>query len=656
MPPKDNAASPFPLKEFSLLFFPFALLLSGLFLLFILHQEAQFEDNVARREYNSMLLAKNAMENDLSLYAADALFLAGTTRLHLPQSGPGETFLQKIEAVFLTFAKSRPSCLQVRFIDSAGNERVLVNAQGGGAAPAPARKLRNKASRRFFKKSIGLKRGVYISRFDLNRKDGQIKTPHAPVIRFSAPVVDAADKTVGVVVLNYRGAKLLGMLRREAEAVNNPLWLLNDRGYWLLGPTPKREWGFLFTEGADWTINARYPAAWKRITSALAASDSGQLQTEKGLFTFCSVAPPLKKDLKEGTFRHGLAEERWLLVARASPERLTPGWKTPALLLAAALLVVLAFCVRFWTKARMEDRRSREALLDSEQKVRAISEASLDAVVMTDPHGTVRFWNPAAEKMFGYSSRDILGRKCHDLLTPPEDISRAQELFSLFSKTGEGEFCGTIRELTAMKKDGSRFPVELAVSPIKFGDRYGAVGSVRDITERKRREERLRRMAATDELTGVANRRRFLELARAELDRARRYKTDLSVIMFDIDHFKRVNDTYGHDAGDEVLRTLARVCGGALRDVDALGRLGGEEFAVLLPQTDKEGAMRAAERLRSDVEAASIPVNGQTLRVTISLGVAACGLGDTIEDMLKNADMSLYTAKEGGRNRAASAC
>ena len=163
----------------------------------------------------------------------------------------------------------------------------------------------------------------------------------------------------------------------------------------------------------------------------------------------------------------------------------------------------------------------------------------------------------------------------------------------------------------------------------------------------------LRRLASIDELTGVANRRWFTAMASRELERCRRFNHQLSLLMIDVDHFKKVNDTHGHAVGDEVLKAFTRVLEGNLRSVDLLGRLGGEEFAVMLPESDHNAATHTAERLRASVEALIFPLeDGSNLKITTSVGIAIlAGVGETLDSLLARADNALYIAKGEGRNR-----
>ena len=175
----------------------------------------------------------------------------------------------------------------------------------------------------------------------------------------------------------------------------------------------------------------------------------------------------------------------------------------------------------------------------------------------------------------------------------------------------------------------------------------------REIERRRELEVHIRRIADTDELTGLANRRRFVACAEAEVDRARRASGRVCLLMMDVDHFKSVNDTRGHAAGDEVLRTVARTIAAALEEREGLvGRLGGEEFAALLPGRAPDEAVEAAERVRRAVGALSFAIDGRALRVTLSIGVAGLERRDRdVAAVLGRADQALYAAKADGRDR-----
>jgi two-component system, cell cycle response regulator len=171
--------------------------------------------------------------------------------------------------------------------------------------------------------------------------------------------------------------------------------------------------------------------------------------------------------------------------------------------------------------------------------------------------------------------------------------------------------------------------------------------------ELKEKNEQLRELSGTDELTRINNRRRFMENFQTEFSRAVRYKHSMSIILFDVDHFKRVNDEHGHLSGDSVLVAIVQIMRKNLRQSDILGRWGGEELILLLPHTDATGAFHSAERIRKAVDDAEFPCDEKRLHLTVSAGIACYprNKAEGIDDLLRQADAALYIAKSGGRNR-----
>jgi len=184
--------------------------------------------------------------------------------------------------------------------------------------------------------------------------------------------------------------------------------------------------------------------------------------------------------------------------------------------------------------------------------------------------------------------------------------------------------------------------------------RFNKIVSISDSYQTQLREFNLRLelMARTDPLTGMNNRGHFYELLTIELNRSRRHERVCSVLMLDLDHFKSLNDTYGHAAGDEALRSLPRVIqASGLRGSDFFGRIGGEEFAVALPETSLENATEVAERIRMNLEHTAMAHNGKEFFVTASIGVSEFKFGDTEDTLMQRADQAMYRAKKSGRNK-----
>lgn len=176
---------------------------------------------------------------------------------------------------------------------------------------------------------------------------------------------------------------------------------------------------------------------------------------------------------------------------------------------------------------------------------------------------------------------------------------------------------------------------------------------ITEVAERKRLAEELRRIAIVDEMTGLNTRRHLLELGEHEHRRQQRNGLPMSVLLMDLDHFKRVNDIHGHAAGDETLRRFGAALRACMRKTDIFGRFGGEEFLALLPETALEVALTLAERVRRAVEAMKIDWQGSSIRISVSIGAASLEAGEPLERAIARADTALYQAKDEGRNRVA---
>ncbi len=168
-----------------------------------------------------------------------------------------------------------------------------------------------------------------------------------------------------------------------------------------------------------------------------------------------------------------------------------------------------------------------------------------------------------------------------------------------------------------------------------------------EIKQREKVEEKLRLLSTTDELTGAYNRRAFNEHLSANIGRAKRYNELLSIFLLDIDNFKNINDSYGHDVGDLALKALARIVKESIRQDDIVARWGGEEFTILLPETGKDAALQLAERLREKISGHDFPKVGH---ITVSIGLAELQVDDNSDSLVKRADLALYQAKDAGKN------
>ncbi|MBI5903355.1 MAG: diguanylate cyclase, partial [Deltaproteobacteria bacterium] len=319
------------------------------------------------------------------------------------------------------------------------------------------------------------------------------------------------------------------------------------------------------------------------------------------------------------------------------------------------LWIVRAVARRLKAEAAMAEAVLRagaeEELLESEEKFRKISSSAQDAIVMMDSEGDITYWNPASERIFGYSNEEAIGKDLHALIVPPAQQNAFNEGFDRFKKTGEGPVLGKTLELSALGRNGTEFPVEVSISAVPIKGRWHSIGIIRDITERKRFEETIVRMAYHDHLTGLPNRLLLNDRLEQALAIGHRHNSLVAVLFIDIDRFKVINDTLGHAVGDELIKAAAERLRKRLRGSDTVARLGGDEFTVLLQDVNGiEGVSKAAENIFSLFKE-PFNIKGHELFLTVSIGISVYpDDGADRETLLKNADIAMYLAKDEGRN------
>ncbi len=489
------------------------------------------------------------------------------------------------------------------------------------------------------------------------------------------------------------------------------------------------------------------------------------------------------------------------------------------------ILLALILSGAIITRVVVKHNRVSEALRESNETLRTIADSASDAIVMMNDAGKISFWNPAAEKIFGYKAYEAIGREVHELLLPQRYCESHQKGLDKFLSTGESLPVGRTFELTAKRKDGGEFPVEISLSALPLKGKWYSVGIVRDITERRKAEEELKahrerleqlveertdelqaanelllkeildrartedqlyqsesflntifdsfhepfnivdsdyriikfnaafmhmrekratdiygkkcyevlhnrssicknclvertfrskkpcakekvlklsngsrawveiytypildhggnvshvitytrditdrkkeeeekkelisnlnHLSTTDSLTGILNRRALNDMLNHEIERAMRYNSDLSLMLCDVDRFKNINDTHGHTVGDHALQAVTAALKASLRKSDILGRYGGDEFMIILPETTLAGAHNLAEKILSTVEELEIEVpGGNRVKLSLSIGITRCSMSiDNIDSIVGLADTALYASKQTGRNK-----
>lgn len=278
-----------------------------------------------------------------------------------------------------------------------------------------------------------------------------------------------------------------------------------------------------------------------------------------------------------------------------------------------------------------------------------------EGIYWLDLQGNITYVNEAAARMFGYEQKELIGESHQMILEGrgPVAGAKAAKPDTPDEPQKKEVVVHNVNDDNFWRSDGTSFPVEYIRTSIhERGELVGTIITFRDITNRKELENTLQTLATTDGLTKLHNRLYFTAKLEEEFRRTERYKAPLSLMLLDIDNFKSINDTYGHQAGDAYLRALGSLVTDSIRLVDTAARYGGEEIAIVLPHTGSEAAVVMAERIRSVVEAFELVHAGKKVHTTISIGVATHmpGSARTTDEFLTETDNALYAAKRGGRN------
>jgi diguanylate cyclase (GGDEF)-like protein/PAS domain S-box-containing protein len=393
----------------------------------------------------------------------------------------------------------------------------------------------------------------------------------------------------------------------------------------------------------------------------------------------CALPPALRPlagqfiellKIRQGILAPLCAEEESLGLLIVNGSSLTED-DVPAMESFAAQIAISLRHVRLTQRMQMELSARRQA----EENLRlqsAALEAAANAIAITDKSGIIQWVNPAWENLTGFAREESIGRTPRIIRSGNHKPQFYQEMWTkiLAGQVWQGQ-------MTNRRKDGSLYFEEQTITPVLDGDGNVThfIAIKQDVTSRKQADDELKhakeqlekankelqvafqqqqRLAQTDSLTGIHNRRYLFELAGHEFDLARRYGHPLSIIMFDLDHFKEVNDNFGHALGDQMLARVSVIARSQLRGVDLIGRYGGEEFMIVLPMTEANQAFLLAERIHKAVGGLRFETEKGIASITLSAGIAEMihdSRDASIDDIIRRADEALYAAKQAGRNR-----
>lgn len=522
-----------------------------------------------------------------------------------------EEELDKFEKFFLALVGVESEILQARILDKNGKEVVRADRNPVTKKPflVERAKLQDKSQRDYFKKLSNMKtETIWHSKIDLNVEQGKIEFPYKPTLRIAMPIIDE-NKFAGVVIINMLLNNLFAQIGTSSAFEH---YIVDKEKNYIFHPNDK----FSFNK-------------YKSIKRELKDDFPNGLNAE-GVYEY-----PIYYILKNDD------DAFFILKTKENYKKHLLNELSNSALIVLVINIILSFIMSYF--AAKKPKKLQVSLLNAHKKLKSFT-AIIDKYVITattKPNSTILDVSTAFEKSSGYTKKELIGEPMSIIKYENRDKSIIEELWTtILSKQT------WIGEIQNRKKDGSVYWLEQHIIPTvnKDNDIESFVSIGIDITAKKE----LEKMATTDKLTGIYNRRRIDEFLRMEIEIAKRHSQTLSLILVDIDHFKSVNDTYGHQTGDAVLSQTTKIISGNLRKSDIFGRWGGEEFIIICPQTNSEEAFVISEKLRTAVENHKFDTVGNK---TICLGIAELNEGDDEKLIIEKADKALYEAKESGRNR-----
>jgi len=525
------------------------------------------------------------------------------------------------QQLFVDIAKTSSIVMQLRYIDNQGNERIRVERKepDGAVVLTPKEKLQNKANRYYFQEIMKLDEGEFwFSKLDLNVEQGSIEKPIKPVLRIGMPYYYKGKKE-GILVLNIFMKSFLNLL---VSSKIYTIYLLDKDNYTLVNTLHKNEWN-------------RYLGEKKPLETTMSA-EAVVLDLELDNKEELKIIISPNKNYLEEQLRENLQQFFFVLL----------------------VVLILSFPLSYFMSI-VPARLSIEVDNLNKKLKKQIQERDVllslfdrsDAVLFkwnNDENWSVSFVSKSVEKLLEYKQEDFqTNRIAYASCIHKDDIARVQkEVEEAVTKRLYFFTHKPYRVITKSNKVKWIYDNTVIVRD-DTGNIINFVGYLTDITELKAKELELENLARIDQLTKISNRLYLDEVLLKQYYRFNRYGEICSFILVDIDHFKEVNDTYGHIVGDKILIEFAQLLQKSVRKDDIVGRSGGEEFLIILPHTSLRDAQILAEKLLQRVNSHTFSV---VKHKTASFGVATIKKGLTIEECINLADQALYEAKKAGRN------
>ncbi|EEX94088.1 sensory box/GGDEF family protein [Vibrio orientalis CIP 102891 = ATCC 33934] len=596
--------------------------------LYFYSQFTQIDDktelHIEQINRNKLEYAKVELQNSLQKMSESLRYLSHNNILLQALINPTETNTEALQDFWLLIARTQGYYSQLRFLDQEGQEIVRVNSGDGFIELVEEENLQNKSHRDYFTYARALgNREVGTFGIDLEQENGELVQPLTPTYRIIYPL-NFNGQRLGYFVANLDLVRIYKSLAYKNHAKNLPS-IVTAQGYYLMTPNGNDIMGHLVEENANINVANQYPLLWRGIQ----LSDSGTVKDQQGWYSFTKTQVGSSDNISAVTLF--LKTDASEALAFSSDERRVLYQQGIFILI---ILILLTFTFVTWNYNHEKNS------LDS--KIARAAMNGMSAMIITDRNNRIIQVNEEFTRVSGFELEDVKGQKPSLFSSGKHSQEFYLNMWKQLENTGIWE-----GEVINKRRDGSHITQILRIQTVKHNSDtiQFYVASFVDISHRKELENRLRDLSEKDSMTSLWNRRKFDSEMQAHSARTKRYTNQaVSVLaLIDIDHFKRVNDRYGHDKGDAVIRQVAKSLEKQLRETDLVARIGGEEFALILPHTDLREAEVVLNRIRVAVSLES------ELNITVSAGLTEiCSHQD---ETYKRADIALYESKSLGRNK-----
>ncbi len=679
-----------------------SLILAGLlFLVLIATSYASFwqvKKIAMELEQSKFSVVKSHLESELRSQRGNLLLLRDVPPIEAilrarkqhgidPKSGEElEVWRGRLATIFKAFIVNHPIYYQIRYIDRSGKELVRVEKDDRAVISiTESAKLQDKSDRDYVQETLKLKSGeVYYSDVTLNQEFGKIQEPHVPVMRIATPVYMGGEEPVAIIVLNLLAEPLFRDIKSSESGIQRHV--VNEKGYYLKHPDHSKTFGFDL--GNDITLQQTEPELAELAKSQdhyiryhekhgeidgfqkvhFSPNETGRywllvLHVPEHLI-FSDVEATLDRMLMISMLIGALLIflVGWMvtnkiiapvLALERATRRLQDGDLSARIDPAAVdgeFRTLYSALNAFAENQEQATKRLQDEVDAQTRRLSAVIDHVVDAIITITEDGIITSFNPAARDIFGYTNEEVIGKNVKMLMPEPYH-SEHDDYLSHYTSTGERRVIGIGREVTGQRKDGTVFPIDLAINELYIDQQRYFVGIIRNITERKQAEEKIRQMAHYDHLTSLPNRALFADRLQQDLALAKRNQLQVALLFLDLDGFKGVNDALGHEAGDKLLQQVSKRLESCLREADTVARMGGDEFAVILSDVkDRKNAAQKAEEIIASLST-PYPEVGRECVIGCSIGIAFYPAdAESQSDLLNRADAAMYSVKADGKN------